>query len=89
VALHQSPDDVQPEARAFAYRLGRKERIEDAITYFDTNTTSIIDDPHHDELPLAPGDDFNLSAFRYSIQRVIDQVRPDLVEFACEPMYGR
>src|SRR5262245_1243005 len=88
MALDQPPHDVQPKACAFAHGLCRKERIEDAIADFRWYTLPIIYDLDHHSIALAFGSDFNLAALVHGIQRVIDKVRPDLIEFSTQPVHG-
>src|SRR5262249_7061116 len=47
---------------------------------------SIINDTNDDSIALAFGGDFDLSAFADSVHRIVDEIRPNLVELAAETM---
>ena len=49
----QAPDDVEAEAGAFADRLGREERVEEAVADLGGNPGAVVDDADHDALPFA------------------------------------
>src|SRR5215472_14923601 len=84
---HDAPRDVEAETGALADRLRREERIEDALANLRGQSRSIVCDAHDDGLTLASRRDGDVSAG--SVQRVVDQVRPDLVELAAEPLDAR
>ena len=54
VVVPQQPlDDVEAEPGALADRLGGEEGIEDAVADRRRDAGAVVDDPHHDALPLA------------------------------------
>src|SRR5215475_9680638 len=85
--LDQPAHDVQPKSCAFTDGLRSKKRIEDTVANFDRNTMPVIDHTDRYMITLTSGDDFNLATLVHGIQRVIDQVRPDLIELASESMH--
>src|ERR1051325_549245 len=89
MALHQSSHDIQAKPRPFAYGLGCKERIENAIAYLGRNTRPIVHNPDRYAIAFAASSNFNLSSLVYSVQGVINQIRPHLIELATETVYSR
>ena len=45
---------------------------------------AVVDDAHHDALPLTVGGHLDAAGIRHGIEGVVDQIRPDLVELADE-----
>src|SRR5215831_10010148 len=88
MTLDQTADDVQAKAGALTDGLCGEKRIEDAVAHFGRDTMSIVDNPDHYLIPFLIRDDFDLPAFGYGIQRVIDKVRPDLIEFTPETVHS-
>jgi hypothetical protein len=88
MTLDQTSDDVQAQAGALAHGLCSEKRIEDAVAHLSRDAMPIINDPDHHKIPFLFRDDFDLTTFVHSIQSVIDKVRPDLIEFAAETVYG-
>ncbi len=89
VVLDEPADDVEAEARTLPRRLGREERIEDPVADLGGNAGSVVGDPHDDRAGLAPGRDLDPARLGDGVERVVDQVPPDLVELAGEPADAR
>src|SRR5262249_55103690 len=84
VPQNEPPGDVDTQAGALADRLRREEGIEDALADLRRQACPIVDDSHEDGISVMAGRDRDAALRR--VQRVVDQVRPDLVEFAAEPL---
>ena len=89
VVADQAPDDVEAQAGALPDRLGGEERIEDALADLGRDAGSVVDDADDDALPLAVRRHLDAAGIRDGIERVVDQVRPDLVELADEAANAR
>ena len=74
--------DDQAQAGARANRFGGEERLEDAGLDFRRNAGPIIDDFHHQLIPFDEGADADLAGPINGIDGIVDEVGPDLVEFA-------
>src|SRR4029077_6415076 len=64
--------------------LGRKKRIEDARPDLFGDSASVIDDAYHHATLFAVGAHVDTTGLWNRIERVVDQVRPDLVELTGE-----
>ena len=75
------PGDVEPEACALARLLRREERVEDAFRDLGRDARAVVLDFHAKEVtgPGRPDRD----PFSCRSQRVVDEVRPDLVQLRC------
>src|ERR1700722_2797733 len=78
---------VESEARAFTHWLGRKERVENAALDLGRDTGAVVDDVDQHERAVSRGANGDLTTgrlglFRQRVDRVVDQVSPDLVELA-------
>src|SRR5678816_2943717 len=85
VVLNKSSDDVQPQSASLANGLRREEGIKDAVADRSGNAGAIIRDANHDAtltVTCTLGLYIDSAVFTYRIQRITDEVRPDLVEFA-------
>src|SRR5438552_2252179 len=87
VAEHEAPRDVQAETCALADRLRREERIEDALANLGWQSRSIVHDPHDNGITLTDRRDVDVTLRR--VQRVVDQIRPHLIELAAESLDAR
>ena len=85
----QAPDDVEAQAGALADRLGGEERLEHALADVGGNARPVVDDADDDALALAGRGHVDAARLRNGIERVVDQVRPDLIELAGEAANAR
>ena len=70
--------DVEPQARALARFLCREERVEDALRDLRRDARAVVLDFDADEVARARCPERH--PFRCDRKRVVDEVRPDLVE---------
>src|SRR5262249_36313728 len=84
VLENDTPRDIEAEAGALPDRLRREERIEDALADLRGQSRPIVDDANDDGRTLAARCNGDVASGR--VQRVVDQVRPHLVELAAEPL---
>src|SRR5215475_1465729 len=81
VMPNQPPGDIQPQPNTLSLRLGRKERIKDALANLLGDSGAVVDDAHHNAFAFPPSQHVNASTLGSSIERVLDQVSPYLVQF--------
>src|SRR5262245_201349 len=81
-AANQLANDVQAEAGSGAYRLCRKEWIEDAIANIFRDSGAVVDNANDDVIAFAHSTCLDMPVLTDSIQRVIDQIGPHLIQFA-------
>ena len=84
LCLNQSSDDIEAQAGAFPDRLGSEERFEQAAADLGRNARAIVDDADDDALSFVGRRHVDATGFGDGVERVVDQVRPDLVELADE-----
>ena len=84
VLLDDALNRVEAEARAFADSLGGKERFEDMRLHFRRNSRSIIGDLNYDTIVLAIRSDLKLALAFHRIDGIVDDIRPNLIEFAAK-----
>src|SRR6202012_5618699 len=91
VLLDDAEHHFEPHAGALAYFLGGKKRIEDPGPYFFRYAWSVVDHADQDVVldPLGFDGQVSLAGWFHGVQRVVDQVGPDLVELADEGLDGR
>ena len=70
-------------------RLGGEERLEHALADLGRNARPVVDDADDDALPLAVRGHLDPARLGDGIERVVDQIRPDLVELADEAANAR
>src|SRR6266581_3755545 len=85
--LDQSSRDIQPKPCAFAYRLGGEKWIKDAITNLGRNARAIVDNPDYHSVALAIRDQIHAAALTHGVQRIVEQVRPHLIEFTAKSIH--
>ena len=81
---HQAPHDVEAEPGTLPDRLGREERFEHAVADRGRDARSVVDDANHDALPLDVRGHIDAAAVGNGVERVVDQIGPDLIELADE-----
>ena len=82
VVADQAPDDIEAQPRALADLLGGEERLEHARADVIWNARPVVYDADDDALAVAGRGDVDLARLGNGIERVVDQVRPDLIELA-------
>ena len=82
VLLHDTPNRVKAEASAFANSLGGKERFEDMRLYLGRNSRSVVGDFNYHTVVFAIRSDSKPALASHSIDGVVDDIRPNLIEFA-------
>src|SRR6266702_4399439 len=85
--LDEPSRDIQSKPRACAYRFCGEKRIKDAITNPGRNAWAIVDNPDYHIVALAIGDQIHPAALAHGVKCIIEQVRPDLVEFTAESVH--
>src|SRR3974377_412089 len=83
VMPNQPASDIEPQPDTLSLRLGRKERIKDSLANMCGDPGTIVDDAHYNTLAFSPDHHFNAAILRRSVERILDQVSPYLVQFAC------
>ncbi len=89
VVADEAPDDVEAQAGALPHRLGGEERVEDALADLCGDAGPVVDDAHHHALMLAVRQHLDAARVGDGVEGVVDQIRPDLVEFAGEAADAR
>ena len=82
----QAPRDVEAEARALADGLGGEERIEDALDQLLRHTGPVVHDAHDDRVAVGGRAHIHPPRVGGCFDRVVDQIRPDLIEVAAEAL---
>ena len=82
VMADETPDDIEAQTGALSHRLGSEEWVEDLLADLRGDAGPVVDDTHHHPLMLAARQHLDAAGFGDGIEGVIDQIRPDLVEFA-------
>src|SRR5262245_40922464 len=80
--LDNPVDGVQPQSGTLALRLGGKERLEDAPLNFWRNAGAVISDFDQDVIGLGRRANPQVALAVHRVNRVDDQVGPDLIERA-------
>src|SRR5208282_2577414 len=81
-AFDDPADDIETKTGAFANTLGGEKRIEDAGDLFGRNPRAVIGNFHEDEIIFASGANGELAAAFHGVGGVVDEIGPDLIEFA-------
>src|ERR1039457_2633700 len=84
VVNDEPPHDIETQAGTLPDRLGGEERFENTLADLGGNAPSVVDDADHDALPLAFRGHVDPAGIGNGIERVVDQIRPDLVDLAGE-----
>ena len=86
---NKAADDIEAETGSLPHGLGGEEGIEDARENLRRNAGAVVDDAHDDALTVAACIDLNAAAILNRIERVVDEVSPNLIELACESAHQR
>ena len=76
------PHNIQPEPSPLAYLFRRKEGIEDTSTQLGRNPSSLVDDLNQHSVLLMSCPNAKLSMPVHGVNRIVNQVRPYLIELA-------
>src|SRR5437660_1770165 len=87
--LHNSLNGVEAEAGAFANSLGGKKRLKDVGLYLAGNSRAVIADLNYYATVIAVGSDAKLAFAVHGVNRVINNVSPDLVELAAKRIHEK
>ena len=79
VLLHDSLNGIQAEARALPNAFGGEKRLKDVGLRLLGNSRPVVTDLDHDATVLAVSSDAKLAGSVHGVNRVIDNVSPDLV----------
>jgi hypothetical protein len=84
VLFHDTLNRVEAEASAFANSFGGKEWFEDMRLYLRRNSRSVIGDFNYDTIVLAIRSDSKPALASHSIDGIVDDIRPNLIELAAK-----
>src|SRR6202789_1330372 len=87
VLLNNALDRVEAQARAFPNSFGREKRFEDVGLYLFRNSWTVVANLDYYATVIAIGSDAKFALAVHRVNRVIDNVGPDLVEFASKRIY--
>jgi hypothetical protein len=87
VLLHNSLDGVQTEACALPNSFGGEKGLKDVGLYLVRNPWAVIANLNHNATIVAVGSDAELAFSPHGVNRVIDNIGPDLVEFAAKRIH--
>ena len=82
--FYDALDGVEAETGALSDALGGEKRFEDMGADVRWNSRTVVDDLDHDPLVIAIRADFQFALAIHGVDRIVDQVGPNLVEFAAE-----
>src|SRR5690242_15155017 len=85
--LHNSLDGVQPESGALPDAFGGEERLEDVGLHVSRNSWPVVANFHDYAGIVTVGSHSKLAFAAHGVNRIVDQVGPDLVEFAAERIH--
>src|SRR5690242_4587458 len=80
--LNDSVNRVEAQSRTFANRLRCEERLEDAIANLRRNSRTVVSNLNQDAAKLGYRSYQQRAALVHRVNRVIDEVGPNLVELA-------
>src|SRR6185437_8794013 len=80
--LDDAIDNIEAKAGALADALGGEKWIEDTRHCVRWNAGAIVGNFHEDEIVFAGGADGELAAALHGIGGVVDEIGPDLIQFA-------
>jgi hypothetical protein len=89
VFLHHSLGRIQAEARALPNSFGGEKRLKDVGLYLGGNPRAVISDLDHNTTILAIGSDSKLALSPHGVDRVVNNVGPDLIELAAKRIHEK
>src|SRR5271163_4421846 len=87
VLLHNSLDGVQAEARAFPNSFGCEKRLKDVRLHLAGNSWAIVANLNYNATVVLVGSDAQLAFCVHCVNRVVNDVGPDLVELAAKRIH--
>ena len=87
VLLHNPLDSVEPEASTFPHSFRREERLKDVGLHLVGNSRTVIANFDYSATVVAIGSDAKLALSVHSVNRVIDELGPDLAELAAKRIH--
>src|SRR5437764_10524884 len=84
VLFHNPLHGIEAKSGALSHAFGGEERLENPRQEFRRYTWAIIGDLHHDTVVLAVSAYPQFAFSAHCVDRVVDEIGPDLVEFAAE-----
>src|SRR5271166_3415973 len=85
--FHDALRSIEAEARSLSDSLSREERLEDVLLNVRWNTRAVVADFHHHPSILAISANSQLAFAIHRIDGVVDDVRPNLIQFAAEGVH--
>src|SRR4029079_18320084 len=77
---HYAPGGGQPQPGAGADVFGGHERVEDAAGHGGVHAGAVVGDVDHRAITLVPGGDGDRARVAERVDRLVEQVRPHLIE---------
>src|SRR5215475_13214948 len=85
--FHNPLNRIQPKACALTDALGCKEWLKDARLNFRRNAGAAIANLNHDATIIPKGPDAKLTLAAHGVNRIVDDVGPNLIQLAAEGIY--
>ena len=85
--LHNPLDRIQAESSAFPNTFGCKKRLEDVGLHLVGNSWTVIADLNYNATVVAVDSDAKLAFPVHRVNRVVDNVGPDLVKLASKRIH--
>src|SRR5262245_65863363 len=89
MTLDGAPRDVESQPYALPDVLRGEKRIEDVRANLGRNPMPVVLDLHHDAAALPTRAHGDTATRAYCVQRVVHQVRPDLIELSGDALHRR
>src|SRR5260221_11886401 len=89
VLFHDSLHRVEAEAGSFSNTLGREKGLKDVRLNLGWYSRTVIADFHDRARIVAIGSDAKFALSMHGVDGVVDDVRPDLVEFAAKGIHAK
>src|SRR5208283_6212426 len=89
VLFHDALHRVEAESRPLTYALGREKRLKNVRQDLRRNSGAVVADFHDHAIVLTIGAHAQLAFSSHRVDGIVDQVGPNLVEFAAEGMYKK
>ena len=89
VPLHNSLNGVETEAGTFSNSFGSKERFEDVSSHIRWDPRAVISNFDYNAIVLAIRSDTKLAFAVHGVNRVVDDVGPNLIQFTPERIHEK
>src|SRR5271156_3124919 len=89
VLLHDTLNRIEAKARTFANSLRGEKGFENMRLDFGRNSRAVIGDLDHGAIVLAIGSNSKLALATHGVNRIVDDVRPNLIELAAKRIYQK